>query len=62
MPLPLPSPAAGKKVQTQAKTGHEEGEKRWKQEEWEGAPAEHREADTGVPGTSSPRWVLDIGG
>lgn len=43
---------------TQKKAGHEEGEQRWKEEEWEGAPADKREqgeADTGVPGTSSPR-------
>ncbi len=40
------------------KPGHEEGERRWKEEEWEGAPPDKREqgeADTGVPGTSSPR-------
>lgn len=39
--------------------GHEEGEKKWKEEEWEGAGPDPRATDdTGVPGTSSPRWVL----
>lgn len=36
--------------------GHEEGNKRWAAEEWEGAPADRRDADTGVPGVESPRW------
>ncbi|PRW44273.1 hypothetical protein C2E21_6837 [Chlorella sorokiniana] len=51
----LPEHLPGKKVQTEVKSGHEEGNKRWKEEEWAGAPPEHRDADSGVPGTSSPR-------
>ena len=47
---------AGKKVHTQV--SHQEGDRRWKEEEWSGAGADPRaEPDTGVPGTSSPRWV-----
>lgn len=61
--LPLLLCCAGKKAK-EAKEGkqpvsHEEGERRWKEEEWEGAGHDPREVqgedDTGVPGCESPR-------
>lgn len=54
-----PPNQAGKKAKEGQPVSHEEGERRWKEEEWEGAGHDPREVegedDSGVTGVASPR-------
>ncbi|PSC73648.1 U5 snRNP spliceosome subunit [Micractinium conductrix] len=53
----LPEHLKGKAHEKDKKEGqpHTAGDQRYAAEEWEGGHADERTADTGVPGTSSPR-------